>query len=339
MRNTVHHIYRDPHQHAGFPRSMARNFNEQFGPKWVEVVIVGERLSAGRASEIIRRTDVGFCRQVFPVSEYGQTARAMVGFPNSPESNSDRLGANRDIACWRALWGGIDLHWLHNAQLLHGIGWCHADGTIAFARELEDYPRACHLLEDCQLLATTFPDLVMHVAAWGEEQTILGSPLEDAPRSPWPQTLLDSLTDPTLGFLIEEGKVDVVTGSNPWLFKRFGLDCPRAVEWAVSESHRCTSELVRDTEFGDRGYYSGLPMTYFTIGIGRRERSGWWTTAWRDNWYWGWQQQENCFRRQLSLKNPPRGSTRRQMSASSLVSRFETGTKASIMANGHIEQT
>jgi hypothetical protein len=99
----------------------------------------------------------------------------------------------------------------------------------------------------------------MHVAAWGEDQTILGSPLEDAPESPWPQTLLGSQTDPTFGFLIEHGKVDVVTGINPWLFERFGLDCPRAVEWALGESRRCTKELVSETAFGTCGFYRGLP--------------------------------------------------------------------------------
>ncbi len=238
---------------------MARNFNEQFGSKWVEVIIVGERLSTDRASEIIRRTEFGFRRQLFPVSEYGQTVRNMLGFPNAPESNSDRAIADDAIARWRALWGGINLQWLGNSQLLYARGWCHADGTIAFADELEDYPRANELLDDCRLLAAAFPDLVMTVAAWGNDQTILGYPLMDAPESPWPQTLLDSQTDPTFGFLISDGTVQVLPGNNPWLFDRFGLNCSEAVEWAVRETRRCAKETVSETAFGNRGYDRGLP--------------------------------------------------------------------------------
>lgn len=238
---------------------MAGNFNEPFGPKWVEVVIVGERLSADRASEIIRRTDGCFRRQIFPVSEYGQTVRNMVGFPKSPESNSDRAVADDAIARWQGIWGGINPQWLGNSQLLYNRGWCHADGTIAFADELEDYPRANELLDDCQLLAAAFPDLVMAVAAWGEDKSILGFPLEDAPESPWPQTLLDNQIDPTFEFLIKDGAVHVLPGENPVLFKRFGLDCPQAVEWALSESRRCVKEAVGETAFGNRGYYPGLP--------------------------------------------------------------------------------
>lgn len=239
---------------------MAGNFNEPFGPKWVEVVIVGKKLSAERASEIIRRTDGGFRMQLFPVSEYGQTVRDLVGFPNSPEGNTDRPEANDSIARWQAKWGGISPQWLGNSQLLYNRGWCHADGTIAFAAELEDYPRANELLEDCKLLAAAFPDLDMTVAAWGEDKTILGFPLEDAPESPWPQTLLDCQIDPSFEFLISDGTAKVLPGENPALFKlRYGLDCPQAVEWALSESRRCAKEAVSETAFGDRGYYPGLP--------------------------------------------------------------------------------
>ncbi len=239
---------------------MVGNFNEPFGPKWVEVVIVGKQLSADRASEIIRRTDGGFQMQLFPVSEYGQTVRDLVGFPIAPESNPDHWAARDAVASWRARWGGISLKWLGNSQLLHNRGWCHVDGTIAFAGELEDYPRANELLEDCQLLAAAFPDLDMTVAAWGDDKTILGLALEDAPESPWPQTLLENQIDPTFEFLISDGTAKVLPGEDPILFKRrYGLDCPKAVEWALSESRRCAKEAVSETAFGDRGYYPGLP--------------------------------------------------------------------------------
>ena len=170
---------------------MALNFNHRFGPKRVEVIVAGERISPDRAQEIIRRTDTGFQNLPFSISDYGRHVRSMLGFPSEIDgaSGEARLGdETKDaVARWRTRWDAVDLEWLGNHQLLYAKGWCHADGTIALADELEDYPRASELLADCQRLATAFPDLVMHVAAWGTGRSILGYPLMDAPESPWPQ--------------------------------------------------------------------------------------------------------------------------------------------------------
>lgn len=238
---------------------MNANFNDEFGPKRLEVIIIGKQISPERAIEIIRRTDGGFSKQLFPVTEYGRTVRSMLGYPNVPDTSSGARYPTEAVAHWRAQWGAIDHEWLGNNQLLYSKGWCHADGTLAWVDELEDYPRACHILEDCQTLAATFPDLVMNVAAWGTDQTILGAPIFDAPESPWPQELLDGQSIPSFGFMIGDGKVAVVEGANPWLFDCFGLNCSEAVEKALGEVRRCARQAVRETAFGDRGLYAGLP--------------------------------------------------------------------------------
>jgi hypothetical protein len=242
---------------------MALNFNDQFGPKRVEVIVAGERISPDRAQEIIRRTDTAFQKLLFPVSDYGRHVRSMLGFPSEIDGVSDeerRGDETKDaVARWRTRWDAVDLEWLGNHQLLYAKGWCHADGTIALADELEDYPRASELLADCQRLATAFPDLVMHVAAWGTGRSILGYPLMDAPESPWPQALLDSQPEPTFGFLIGNGAVEVVQGTDRRLFERFGLHYSRAVERTLSEMRRCAGEAVRETMFGDRAHNRGIP--------------------------------------------------------------------------------
>ena len=105
---------------------MALNFNDQFGPKRIEVIVAGEGISPDRAQEIIRRTDTGFQKLLFPVSDYGRHVRSMLGFPSEIDGASCEARPGDEtkdaVAQWRTLWGAVDLEWLGNHQLLHAKG-------------------------------------------------------------------------------------------------------------------------------------------------------------------------------------------------------------------------
>ncbi len=221
--------------------------------KQVEVIILGAPLTQERAAEVLRRTDLLFQYLSYePLGAYGRAVRARLGFPCQKERvpgqahTAAEAGAileiKESIARWRGDWGALELEWLFNHQVLAGRGWVHGDGTIAMADELEDYPTGVELMEDCQRLAETFPDLSMDVAVWGGGETILGFPLIDAPKSPWPSELSGAVRSPTTGFLIGSGAVEVVDGANPRLFQRFEARPETAIERALSEARRCRGD-------------------------------------------------------------------------------------------------
>lgn len=212
--------------------------------KRVNVIILGAPVTPDRAGDMIGRTDIAFgLLRYIPPNELVRDLRARLGFPRQPDHRPG-VRMPRDaileakIARWRHAWGAIELDWLFNNQLLDGQGWCHPDGSIAFADELEDYPSALEMLDDCRQLAVNFPDLVMDVAAWGDDGSILGYPLHDAPPAPWPAALRLAARSPRVGFLIGGGVVDVVDGRDPRLFRRYGLPLSRAVEAALRDTRR-----------------------------------------------------------------------------------------------------
>ena len=199
--------------------------------KFVETIIVGQALPLHRAHEILRRTVSGFQRSnpFHPLPRQLLTLRQQLGFPT--EENHIQMSE------WSQTWSSIDLDWLSNHHLLDGTGWCWPDGSIVFAGELEDYPLGQELMNDCQRLAAAFPDLAMDVALWGfySPYGFPGRPLMDAPQSPWPQDFLDSVTLPSAGIMIGDGRAEAVDGNDPRLFERFGLPYAESVELAIHQ--------------------------------------------------------------------------------------------------------
>lgn len=199
--------------------------------KFVEIIIVGQTLPPHVANEILRRTASGF-RQSHPYYRHSQpllTLRQQLGFP----ANEDPA----QVLHWRQTWDCIDLYWLYNHHLLDGTGWCWPDGSIVYAGELEDYPLGAEIMDDCRRLAAAFPDLAMDVAVWGvyHPYGYPGSPLMDAPQSPWPQDFLDCVTAPSAGIMIGDGRAEAVEGDDPRFFERFGLPYAESVERAIHQ--------------------------------------------------------------------------------------------------------
>jgi hypothetical protein len=199
--------------------------------KFVEVVMLGDPIAPDLAWEVIRRTDLVFRRLTrTPVAPADRALRDRLGFPGD-------AAPVRTVQRWRRRWGSIDLQWLGNNRILHGDGWCHPDGSIALAGELEDYPRADEVLQDCRRIARAFPTLVIDVALWGSGPSILGKPLCDAPDTPWPARMWRDAPVPSIGFLLAGGAVRVVAGTDPRLFGRLGLTPGQAAEAAL-RGHR-----------------------------------------------------------------------------------------------------
>jgi hypothetical protein len=218
---------------------MPIDFSRWLSAKWVEVIVVGHPIPSQRANEVLRRTASGFRRKYPFHSHPPQLAalRQQLRFPANEEPGQ--------ISHWRSAWGALDLNWLHNHHLLDGTGWCWPDGSIVFAGELEDYPLGQEIMDDCQLLASAFPDLAMDVALWSyySPYGYGGPPLLDAPQSPWPQDFLDCVTSPAAGIIIGEGRAEAVDGDDPRLFARFGLPCPESVERAIRQFREQTRGL------------------------------------------------------------------------------------------------
>jgi len=239
--------------------------NRLVSGKRVDVVVLGARIAPALASGILQRTDIVFKKLHFlPLDAYGRAVRDRLGFPRQAPSPPGHAPAPPDpdtdaaIARWRQAWGSIDLAWLINHQVLGGRGWCHSDGTIALVDELEDYPLGSEVLEDCRRLAGAFPDLRMDVALWSGERTILDYPVMDAPEAPWSPELLASTRSPTIGFLIADGQVEVVLGSNPRLFQQLGLQPWEAPEVALREVRRRQREARVASVHGDLGLGWGV---------------------------------------------------------------------------------
>ena len=257
---------------------MAFDMSQTAARKSVELVVVGERMKPSQAHEIIRRTDLVFKQLTYyRVSGYGHAVRKLLGFPSSGGNaavDTDRSDDLRDaVTSWRAIWGSIDLIWLFNHQVLGGTGWCQRDGSVCFADEIEDYPRALDIFGDCQRLAAAFPQLSMDVAMWGAEP-LLDQPLIDVPEGPWSRELRRKVSDPSVGFQIRKGEAKAIPGSDVRLFERFGLTIEGAPEIALRESRRCKRQAVRETALGDRGHELGLPDAVIHAWVTRARSLG-----------------------------------------------------------------
>lgn len=232
---------------------MAVDLLRAFSAKRVEIVLLGDRVTPDRAYEIIRRTDLLFRHlKYFPVSDAGQALRKRLGFPDAVDFAAaaiPRDALKHAIADWRNQWSSLDLEWLVNRTLLDGTGWCHGNGTLAFADELEDYPTGEELFNDCRRLVNAFPDLALDIAAWGHGPTMLGYPMLDAPPGQWSAEQIDLVAPPTLGFMLHQGHVAAVSGNDPRLFQRYGLNYGQAVETSLREAlRRATATITAGLE-------------------------------------------------------------------------------------------
>ncbi len=216
--------------------------------KRVDIIVIGTPLAPERAAEIIARTDSGFGPLRYSrIDDRVRSIRAAVGLPphvaTPPGTRAvDDPVADAALTTWRRTWGSIDPAWLGNNQLLAGAagvaGWCHPDGQIAYADEIEDYPMATEIHDDCWALAQAFPDLAMAVIAWGGHGRIMDAFLGHTPRAPWPAALRDSVHPPRVGFRIGDGNVQVFDGDDPRLLAGYASDIGRAVETALETVRR-----------------------------------------------------------------------------------------------------
>jgi hypothetical protein len=240
--------------------------SQMFNVKVAEVVILGQPVTAACAQEIIRRTDLYFWfdhafAHRFPavVSDYHRAVDDALNYPSAHRlglvRDLDPARAERVLRLWRRRWQAIDLKWITNNQVLHGRGFCHPDGSVGFAGEIEDYPTGPELLRDLRLLARAFPELSMDVAVWcSAGASMLGFPMEDALESPWPPELLARVAVPTVGFLVGGGEVTTLRGFDARLFARFGLRFPQAAELALSEARRTDGLATQASAFGLRNW-------------------------------------------------------------------------------------
>lgn len=249
---------------------MSMKLSRMLTCKVAEVIILGRPLAPGRAQEIIRRTDLFFWgAHAFPdwmrggSKEYSRALDALLGYPSAERmariAGLGASGRQRLADVWRRRWGAIDLRWINNHQVMDATGFCHADGSVVFAGEEEDYPTGPEMLRDLRRIAQAFPDLSMDVAVWcSAAGSMLGFPMTDALETPWPPELLARVSVPTVGFLVGNGDVATVRGFDRRLFAGFGLHYPQAVETALGETRRLGAMGVVETEFGHRDH-RGLP--------------------------------------------------------------------------------
>ncbi len=231
--------------------------------KFAEVVVLGRSLAPARAREVIRRTDMYFQHDhrlpaggtIAADRDYFSALDDALNYPSARRlaalSGIDEAGAHRLVGAWRRRWQVVGLQWLGNTQVWRGEGFCHADGSVAGAWEISDYPTGPELLDDLRRIAMAFPDLTMDVAVWCSFGTsMLGFPMLDALETAWPPELSSRVAVPTVGFLVGGGKVTPVRGFDRRLFAGLGLNYRQAAERALAETRRLAG--LAGVEFGLR---------------------------------------------------------------------------------------
>lgn len=240
----------------------AFKLSRMFSGKFAEVIAIGQPVTPVRAVEILRRTDVFFWggpagREAAwpPLRDFARELDRSIGFPSAwrypADKPPDRLEHRKLVKFWCERWGALDTQYLFNQQIASGSGFCHPGGEIVWAEEVSRYPSGTDLLRDLRLIAEAFPDLSVDMAVWCDQRgAMLGFPLEDRLKMPWPAEMLAKVAEPTVGFLLRGGVVTVVRGFDRRLFGDFGLRYPAAVERALAETRRLQAVHPSTAETG-----------------------------------------------------------------------------------------
>lgn len=155
-------------------------------PKWPQMIVTGKTLEEEQALEIIRRTDRFFACPIGNNHNFVEKAKNIVKYPKD--------GYN-DIIEWEEKWGYISLEyvendWISSAFIYGPHGWCHPDGSIAYALNIGKWPEVPEILNDWETIAQAFPFLEAEVTVMNNEH--------------------HCPSEPVVSFLIRDGEVELV---------------------------------------------------------------------------------------------------------------------------------
>ena len=208
----------------------------QYLPKWPQCIVTGTKISEEQALEIIRRTDKFFNAPMYAndrnILEQIMRILAIPISPKHKEDNETYEEFNKrfqkywdDIREWQEKWGYVFLQYLYNDWVLCDMaqgaqGWCNPDGTIDYHWNIGKWPETQEVLDELELIASTWPFLELECTLMSKEYGEEGS-------------------EPIISFLVRNGKVEVVDPLERDLRKEFNRPT-----WNYDETE-ATSKLYK----------------------------------------------------------------------------------------------
>lgn len=148
-------------------------------PKWPQMIVTGEPVSAEYAKEIIARTDSFFSSHGEwaggNMREYNEFAQRTLGIQDkNAEELKDYPVMREAHDNWKEKWGYIDTNYVKNSWLscnfIFGAhGWMHPDGNIGFVDNVGKYPGIEDIYCDWVRIAREFKDLSIDVTLMSGE--------------------------------------------------------------------------------------------------------------------------------------------------------------------------
>lgn len=200
---------------------MNTNLLERELPKWPQMVVTGRPVSPEQALEIIRRTDWFFQHFGFTANStpFVQQARQILEFKDyddfvGPDGERDYRAYNQWRNWYRKQWGIIDTayvlnDWIASSYIGGPHGWCHPDGTIAFADNVGKWPSVAAIREDWKCLAEAFPFIDVAVTLMSGES-------------------LEEDTKPVVSLIVANGEVQLVDPADGDVHTRHGTTLAEA---------------------------------------------------------------------------------------------------------------
>ena len=142
-------------------------------PKWTRMVVVGNRVSASQAAEILIRTD-----ELDFICNDHQWQKKLYSYMNvmGNDVDSGYIVPNYEkLKHLKESLGTIDLQYLQNHQIASSnifgpYGWCSWNGLIGCDYYIGKWPDVKTLLEEWKLIASTWPFLNLRCQFWRKQE-------------------------------------------------------------------------------------------------------------------------------------------------------------------------
>jgi len=163
-----------------------------------QMLVFGEEITSEKAEEIIRRNDLAIIQDFEPKSSKidRNFNREFKKILKKPVESVFNIEGEIATSSWHKSWGSIFTKsifnsWFNSQHLLGPCGWCHPNGKIEFHHNLNKDSTIESVYSDWVEISENFKFLnLKSILMSGEEGDLDSSPI--------------------LGFLIQEGKVEVI---------------------------------------------------------------------------------------------------------------------------------
>lgn len=131
-------------------------------PKWPQMLVTGEPVTADQAFDIITATDSFFSWPGGNNKGHVDRVVKMIGRPSETRPDEPWRDYFERVDAWEAAWGVLETEYVHNSwvscsYIFGPHGWCQPDGRICYNDNIGKWPSVEAVEADWKKIAERFP--------------------------------------------------------------------------------------------------------------------------------------------------------------------------------------